>query len=96
MILSRPGSWSGWQNGRRGSTTSPSSPKGTRVLFKEKGWDDITAFQTRERPHIGHECAQKIALRVATPRRGRGRSSGSVGARVHPCYPRHPVVYFVC
>ena len=37
-------------------------PKETRVLFKEKGWRDIVAFQTRNPPHIGHEYVQKAAL----------------------------------
>ena len=37
-------------------------PKETRVLFKEKGWREIVAFQTRNPPHIGHEYVQKTAL----------------------------------
>jgi len=41
------------------------SPKETRVLFKEKGWKDIIAFQTRNTPHIGHEYVQKTALSFA-------------------------------
>jgi len=38
------------------------SPEETRVLFKEKGWREIVAFQTRNPPHIGHEYVQKTAL----------------------------------
>jgi sulfate adenylyltransferase len=38
------------------------TPKETRFLFKEKGWRDIVAFQTRNPPHIGHEYVQKTAL----------------------------------
>ncbi len=41
------------------------SPKETRVLFKEKGWKDIIAFQTRNAPHIGHEYVQKTGLAFA-------------------------------
>ena len=37
-------------------------PKETRLLFKEKGWREIVAFQTRNPPHIGHEYVQKTAL----------------------------------
>jgi len=38
------------------------TPKETRVLFKEKNWREIVAFQTRNPPHIGHEYVQKTAL----------------------------------
>lgn len=38
------------------------TPRETRVLFKEKGWTEIVAFQTRNPPHIGHEYVQKTAL----------------------------------
>ncbi|MFX1569956.1 MAG: sulfate adenylyltransferase [Promethearchaeota archaeon] len=34
----------------------------TRVLFKEKGWDRVVAFQTRNPPHLGHEYVQKAGL----------------------------------
>ncbi|MCE4613241.1 MAG: sulfate adenylyltransferase [Desulfurococcales archaeon] len=37
-------------------------PKETRVLFREKGWRTIAAFQTRNVPHLGHEYVQKAAL----------------------------------
>jgi len=37
-------------------------PEETRALFKEKGWEKIVAFQTRNPPHVGHEYVQKAAL----------------------------------
>ena len=41
------------------------SPKETRVLFGERGWINVIAFQTRNAPHIGHEYLQKTALAFA-------------------------------
>ena len=40
-------------------------PKETRLLFKEKKWNDVIAFQTRNAPHIGHEYVQKTGLAFA-------------------------------
>ncbi|KKK55534.1 hypothetical protein LCGC14_3073570, partial [marine sediment metagenome] len=37
-------------------------PIETRVLFKEKKWDSVIAFQTRNPPHLGHEYVQKAGL----------------------------------
>jgi len=37
-------------------------PIETRVLFKEKKWDKVVAFQTRNPPHLGHEYIQKAGL----------------------------------
>jgi sulfate adenylyltransferase len=37
-------------------------PKESRVLFQEKGWEKVVAFQTRNPPHVGHEYVQKAAL----------------------------------
>jgi sulfate adenylyltransferase len=38
------------------------SPIETRILFKERKWRTIVAFQTRNPPHLGHEYVEKTAL----------------------------------
>jgi len=37
-------------------------PKESRLLFQEKGWRTVGAFQTRNVPHAGHEYLQKVVL----------------------------------
>ncbi len=84
------------------------TPAETRVLFHEKGWKTIVAFQTRNVPHLGHEYVQKAALTfvdgllihplVGWKKRGDYRDEVIVAAYealIKHYYPRDSVVFSV-
>ncbi len=39
------------------------SPKQTKEVFQQRGWETVVAFQTRNVPHRGHEFLQQTALK---------------------------------
>ncbi len=49
-------------NGRGLFSDHNYTPAQTREIFTKRGWDTVTAFQTRNVPHRGHEFLQMQAL----------------------------------
>jgi sulfate adenylyltransferase len=54
------------------------SPRETRALFREKGWDRVVAFQTRNPLHRAHEYALVVGLERLT------REGHNAGAVLNP------------
>ena len=72
---------------RRSSLT----PEKTRDLFKEKGWNRVTGFQTRNIPHRAHEYLLRLALESSDglfiqPLLGKKKSGDFTAEAILSCY----------
>jgi len=59
------------------------TPKETKKIFKDRGWNKIVAFQTRNVPHRAHEFLQKSALEQVD-----GPSADEAGLFIQPVIGR--------
>ena len=74
-------------------------PRETRMLFGEKGWRTVGAFQTRNVPHAGHEYLQKVVLAITDglmiqPVIGRKKSGDFKDAAIIQAYEAIIAHYF--
>lgn len=67
------------------------TPEKTRNLFREKGWNKIVGFQTRNIPHKAHEYLLRLALEGSDglfiqPLLGKKRSGDFTAEAILSCY----------
>lgn len=67
------------------------TPEETRNLFKEKGWNSVVGFQTRNIPHKAHEYLLRLALEGSEglfiqPLLGKKRSGDFTAEAILSCY----------
>ena len=75
------------------------TPAQTRALFAEHGWKTVTAFQTRNIPHAGHEHLQKTVLAMTDglmihPVIGRKKPGDFTNEMIVRCYQALLASYF--
>jgi sulfate adenylyltransferase len=49
---------------KKDETARSTSPEAIRKVFKERKWETIAAYQTRNPPHMAHEYIQRLAMEL--------------------------------
>ena len=75
------------------------TPGETRFLFKQKGWNTVVGFQTRNPPHRAHEYLQKSALEICdglfiNPVIGKKKSGDFTDELILKAYEAHLRLFF--